>query len=208
MMSQARSPNHPQASGQACAGSAFPCRSARILFRPASVFSIPRLPLQTRNSGLTRPSWHNPCREIQDFRDWWPATLRPPPGPVKPSRDGLFPLPTILIRRKSTWSTAPAGPQQQDVHHRGPVGQPDAGVSPATCADPVRSQGRRCPQPRAASPSPRTPNLPGLGNETKEIDNVLTKKHEVVHTYGWYMSKMIAEAKQGAQCRSSCPSRA
>ncbi len=37
--------------------------------------------------------------------------------------------------------------------------------------------------------------LPGLGNETKEIDNVLTKKHEVVHTYGWYMSKMIAEAK-------------
>jgi lysophospholipase L1-like esterase len=37
--------------------------------------------------------------------------------------------------------------------------------------------------------------IPGLGSETRDIDNVLTKKHEVVHTYGWYMSKMIAETK-------------
>ena len=37
--------------------------------------------------------------------------------------------------------------------------------------------------------------LPGLGSETKDIDNVLTKRHEVVHTYGWYMSRMIADAK-------------
>lgn len=37
--------------------------------------------------------------------------------------------------------------------------------------------------------------IPGNGEETKEIDNVLTKKHEVVHTYGWYMRKMIAETK-------------
>ena len=29
-------------------------------------------------------------------------------------------------------------------------------------------------------------SLPGLGEETQEIDNVLTKKHEVVHTFGWY----------------------
>lgn len=38
-------------------------------------------------------------------------------------------------------------------------------------------------------------SIPGLGEETKEIDNVLTKKHEVVHTFGWYMRKMVAEAK-------------
>jgi lysophospholipase L1-like esterase len=38
-------------------------------------------------------------------------------------------------------------------------------------------------------------SLPGIGEETEEIDNLLTKKHEVVHTYGWYMRKMIAEAK-------------
>jgi lysophospholipase L1-like esterase len=37
--------------------------------------------------------------------------------------------------------------------------------------------------------------IPGLGDETREIDNVLTKRHEVVHTYGWYMRRMIADAK-------------
>jgi lysophospholipase L1-like esterase len=38
-------------------------------------------------------------------------------------------------------------------------------------------------------------SLPGIGDETQEIDNELTKQHEVVHTYGWYMRKMIADAK-------------
>jgi len=38
-------------------------------------------------------------------------------------------------------------------------------------------------------------SLPGLGDETQEIDNLLTKQHEVVHTFGWYMRTMIAEAK-------------
>ena len=34
----------------------------------------------------------------------------------------------------------------------------------------------------------------GLGEETQEIDNVLTKQHEVVHTYGWYLRKYISDA--------------
>src|SRR5438309_4898073 len=38
-------------------------------------------------------------------------------------------------------------------------------------------------------------SLPGLGEETQEIDNLLTKKHEVVHTYGWYMRQIIADTK-------------
>ena len=38
-------------------------------------------------------------------------------------------------------------------------------------------------------------SLPGTGEETQEIDNLLTKKHEVVHTYGWYMRKLIADTK-------------
>lgn len=38
-------------------------------------------------------------------------------------------------------------------------------------------------------------SLPGVGEETEEIDNMLTHKHEVVHTYGWYMRKFIADAK-------------
>jgi lysophospholipase L1-like esterase len=37
--------------------------------------------------------------------------------------------------------------------------------------------------------------LSGNGEETKEIDNPITKKHEVVHTYGWYLRKYIADVK-------------
>ena len=38
-------------------------------------------------------------------------------------------------------------------------------------------------------------SLHGLGEETREIDNVLTKRHEFVHTFGWYMRRMIADVK-------------
>jgi lysophospholipase L1-like esterase len=38
-------------------------------------------------------------------------------------------------------------------------------------------------------------SLKGIGEETQEIDNILTKKHEVVHTYGWYMRKYINDTK-------------
>ncbi|MDI1319541.1 MAG: GDSL-type esterase/lipase family protein, partial [bacterium] len=38
-------------------------------------------------------------------------------------------------------------------------------------------------------------SIPSLGEETQEIDNVITKKHETVHSYGWYMRKMIADTK-------------
>lgn len=32
-------------------------------------------------------------------------------------------------------------------------------------------------------------SIKGVGNETEEIDNLLTKKHEVVHSFGWYLKK-------------------
>jgi lysophospholipase L1-like esterase len=35
--------------------------------------------------------------------------------------------------------------------------------------------------------------LPGIGNESKEIFNPITQKHEVVHTYGWYLRKYVAD---------------
>lgn len=38
-------------------------------------------------------------------------------------------------------------------------------------------------------------SIRGTGDETKEIDNQLTKKHEYVHTYGWYMRKYIQDSK-------------
>lgn len=34
-----------------------------------------------------------------------------------------------------------------------------------------------------------------LGDETVEIENILTKQPETVHSYGWYMRKMIADVK-------------
>jgi lysophospholipase L1-like esterase len=38
-------------------------------------------------------------------------------------------------------------------------------------------------------------SLPGLGEETEEIDNLLTHKHEVVHTFGWYNRRFIADVR-------------
>src|SRR5262249_55692405 len=37
--------------------------------------------------------------------------------------------------------------------------------------------------------------IKGVGEETEEIDNLITKKHEVVHTYGWYLRKYVADAR-------------
>lgn len=37
--------------------------------------------------------------------------------------------------------------------------------------------------------------IPGVGDETEEIDNILTGTHEVVHSYGWYMTQYIREIK-------------
>src|ERR1017187_2119835 len=43
--------------------------------------------------------------------------------------------------------------------------------------------------------------IPGVGDETKEIDNPITKQHEVVHTYGWYLKTFIA----GARAKGATP---
>ena len=37
--------------------------------------------------------------------------------------------------------------------------------------------------------------LHGNGPETQAIDNPITRRHEVVHTYGWYLRQMISEAQ-------------
>lgn len=38
-------------------------------------------------------------------------------------------------------------------------------------------------------------SIKGTGEETQEIDNILTHKHEVVHTFGWYMRKYVTDVK-------------
>ena len=37
--------------------------------------------------------------------------------------------------------------------------------------------------------------IPGIGNESEDIDNVITGKHETVYSYGWYLRKMISDAR-------------
>jgi len=37
--------------------------------------------------------------------------------------------------------------------------------------------------------------LPGVGGETREIDNPIAKRREVVHTYGWYLRRFVEEAR-------------
>ena len=37
--------------------------------------------------------------------------------------------------------------------------------------------------------------IKGIGEESSEIDNMLTGKHEIVHSYGWYVRKYVNEAK-------------
>ncbi len=44
-------------------------------------------------------------------------------------------------------------------------------------------------------------SLPGLGEETEVIDNILTHKVELVHTFGWYLRKMVADVR----ARSATP---
>jgi rhamnogalacturonyl hydrolase YesR/lysophospholipase L1-like esterase len=38
-------------------------------------------------------------------------------------------------------------------------------------------------------------SLPGTGDETQEIENPIMKKHETVHTFGWYLAQYVTDAR-------------
>ncbi len=38
-------------------------------------------------------------------------------------------------------------------------------------------------------------SLPGIGEDSKEFENPLLKKHETVHTYGWYLRKYVSDTR-------------
>lgn len=38
-------------------------------------------------------------------------------------------------------------------------------------------------------------SIPGIGDETKDVDNPVLKIHETVHTYGWYLRKYVEDAR-------------
>jgi lysophospholipase L1-like esterase len=37
--------------------------------------------------------------------------------------------------------------------------------------------------------------IPGIGDESQEIDNQLTHQHEVVHSFGWYLRQYVRDTK-------------
>lgn len=45
----------------------------------------------------------------------------------------------------------------------------------------------------------------GNGEEVQEIDNILTKQHEIVHSYGWYIRQFVNEAKAKGATVVVCP---
>jgi len=49
--------------------------------------------------------------------------------------------------------------------------------------------------PGSTKPLRARGTIPGIGDESEEIDNVITGKHETVHTFGWYLRKMIADTR-------------
>ncbi|HEX9152162.1 MAG TPA: rhamnogalacturonan acetylesterase [Flavobacterium sp.] len=48
--------------------------------------------------------------------------------------------------------------------------------------------------------------IKGIGEETEEIDNMLTGKHEIVHSYGWYIRKIVTDAKSKGAIPIICSS--
>lgn len=52
-------------------------------------------------------------------------------------------------------------------------------------------------EPLPVTPATRARGtIKGVGEETQEVDNVLTKKHEIVHSFGWYIRKYVTDAKE------------
>jgi lysophospholipase L1-like esterase len=70
----------------------------------------------------------------------------------------------------------------------GAVPVPDQGLPPGAA-----------PPPPAPGASPRGPNsrgsLPGMGEETMEVENPRTHVKETVHTFGWYLRKYVADTR-------------
>jgi lysophospholipase L1-like esterase len=38
-------------------------------------------------------------------------------------------------------------------------------------------------------------SIAGIGDDAQPIDNVMTGEHEIVHTYGWYLDRFVADAR-------------
>ena len=48
---------------------------------------------------------------------------------------------------------------------------------------------------RPDDPSRARASLPGVSDETEEIENPILKQHETVHTFGWYLRKYVTDTR-------------
>lgn len=64
---------------------------------------------------------------------------------------------------------------------------PDQGLAPGATPPPLPSIGVRGPNSRGS--------LPGVGDETLEVQNPFTHQTELVHTFGWYLRKYVADVR-------------
>ena len=55
-----------------------------------------------------------------------------------------------------------------------------------------------------ADPTRARASLPGIGDETREIENPILKIHETVHTYGWYLTQYIQDTKKAGATPILC----
>ena len=67
-------------------------------------------------------------------------------------------------------------------------------LSPTRACLPANPRPRR---PRGLAPRPQTGrgSLPGIGDETLDVENPVTHTHELVHTFGWYLRKYVADTR-------------
>jgi lysophospholipase L1-like esterase len=49
--------------------------------------------------------------------------------------------------------------------------------------------------PGSTKPLRARGTIPGIGEQSEEIDNVVTGKHETVYSFGWYLRKMIDDTR-------------
>jgi rhamnogalacturonan acetylesterase len=79
-------------------------------------------------------------------------------------------------------------------HNDGGLNLPGAGPVP----DQGLAPGATPPEPPPGA-APRGPNgrgsLPGIGEETIEVENPRTHVKETVHTFGWYLRKYVADTR-------------
>ena len=95
---------------------------------------------------------------------------------------------TLEIIKPGDFVLIQFGHNDGGVNLPGATPVPDQGLLPGTA-----------PPPPPTGATPRMPNgrgsLPGIGEETLDVQNPRTHITETVHTFGWYMRKYIADTK-------------